>query len=185
VGYSSSEADLVVFVVHLKAGSGSAEKQTRYEETQRLRLFMNTNFAAGTNMLVCGDFNVYTSSELAYQELLESQANNTGRLQDPINTPGNWNNDYTYRFVHTQSTRTGYLTPGDGGATGGMDDRFDFILPTYSLADGEGLDQLASTYTPYGQDGLHFNNDVNASPTNAAVGPTICPCIWTSRFRRW
>ncbi len=177
-GYSSSEAELVVFVTHFKASTGY--ETDRYEEAQRLRLFMNTHFPAGTNMLVCGDFNVYTSTEPAYIELTESQANNTGRVQDPINTPGSWHNSYTYRYVHTQSTRTGYLTPNDGGSTGGMDDRFDFVLPTYSLADGEKLDQLANTYTAYGQDGLHFNSDINASPTNAAVGQTIADALQRS-----
>ncbi len=137
---------------------------------------MNT-YPAGTNMVICGDFNIYTSTEPAYVELLESQAVNTGRVLDPINTPGSWNNNATYAAVHTQSTRSGLLVPADGGATGGMDDRFDFVLPTYSLNDGEGLDQLASTYTAYGQDGLHFNTDVNAAPTNAAVGQVIADAL--------
>jgi hypothetical protein len=172
--YTASSAEFVVFVVHFKASEGY--EADRLAEATRLRAFMNT-YPAGTNMVICGDFNVYTSTEPAYVELLESQAVNTGRVQDPINTPGSWNNTATYAAIHTQSTRSGTLVPADGGATGGMDDRFDFVLPTYSLNDGEGLDQLASTYTAYGQDGLHFNTDVNAAPTNAAVGQVIADAL--------
>ncbi len=172
--YTASSAEFVVFVVHLKASEGY--ETDRLAEATRLRAFMNT-YPAGTNMVICGDFNVYTSTEPAYVELLESQAVNIGRVQDPINSPGSWNNNATFASIHTQSTRSGLLIPGDGGATGGMDDRFDFVLPTYSLNDGEGLDQLASTYTAYGQDGLHFNTDVNAAPTNAAVGQVIADAL--------
>ncbi len=172
--YTSSSAEFVVFVVHLKASTGY--EADRLVEATRLRTFMNT-FPAGTNMIVCGDFNIYTSTEPAYVKLLESQANNTGRVQDPINSPGSWNNNASFASIHTQSTRSGLLVPGDGGATGGMDDRFDFVLPTYSLADGQGLDQLSATYKAYGQDGLHFNLSVNDPPTNAAVGQTIADAL--------
>ncbi len=174
--YSSSEAELVIFVCHLKASSSSADQQTRLEEATRLRNRMNS-FPAGTNMMVVGDLNLYTSSEPAYVKLLESEANNIGRLQDPINTPGTWHNSATYAPIHTQSTRTGYLTPNDGGSTGGMDDRFDFILPTYSLADGQKLDQISSSYISYGNDGQHFNLNINDSPTNSAVGQTIADAL--------
>ncbi len=172
--YTSSGAEFVVFVCHLKASTGYETE--RLAETTRLRNFMNT-FPAGTNMIVVGDLNLYTSTEPAYQKLLGSEVNNTGRVQDPINTPGSWHNSSTYAAIHTQSTRTGYLNPNDGGSTGGMDDRFDFILPTYSLADGQKLDQIPSTYAAYGNDGLHFNANINDSPTNAAVGQTIADAL--------
>ncbi len=174
--YTSGEASFVIFVCHLKASDTSTDAQTRYEEATRIRNRMNS-FPAGTNMMVVGDLNLYTSSEQAYQKLLGSEANNIGRLQDPINTPGSWHNSATYAPIHTQSTRTGYLNPNDGGSTGGMDDRFDFILPTYSLADGQKLDQLSSTYISYGNDGQHFNLNINDSPTNSAVGQTIADAL--------
>ncbi len=172
--YTASSAEFIVFVCHFKASTGY--ETDRLAEATRLRAFMNS-FPAGTNMIVSGDLNLYTSTEPAYQELLESQAVNTGRVQDPINMPGSWNNNSSFASIHTQSTRTGYLDPNDGGATGGMDDRFDFVLPTYSLADGEGLDQLAATYKAYGQDGLHFNMSINDPPTNAAVGQIIADAL--------
>jgi hypothetical protein len=58
----------------------------------------------------------------------------------------------------------GACPPGFGFAGGGMDDRFDQFLETYNLADGNGLELLASTYKAVGNDGLHFNNDLNDPP---------------------
>ena len=51
--------------------------------------------------------------------------NNGGRLFDPIDRIGNWHNNSSFSDVHTQSPRTAQF---GGGASGGMDDRFDFIL---------------------------------------------------------
>jgi endonuclease/exonuclease/phosphatase family metal-dependent hydrolase len=174
--YTSTEAEFTVFVCHLKASSSSSDEQTRLEEATRIRNRMNS-FPAGSNMMVVGDLNLYTSTEPAYQKLLEYETNNIGRVQDPINTPGSWHNSATYAAIHTQSTRTGYLDPNDGGATGGLDDRFDFILPTFTLADGQKLDQLPSTYLSYGNDGQHFNLNINDPPTNSAVGQTIADAL--------
>lgn len=163
-GYTSSEAELTLFITHFKAGSSSGDEGTRLNEAQLLRAFMNSR-PDGSNMLVCGDFNMQESTESAYQQMTASQADNTGRVFDPVNTPGSWHDNFNFRFIHTQSTRTGLLDPNDGGATGGMDDRFDFILTTSPLSDGEGLDELSNTYSAYGQDGSHFNSAISDAPT--------------------
>ena len=75
-----------------------------------------------SNYLVCGDFNIYGSTELAYQKLLDQST--PGYFVDIYNLTGIWNNS-AYAPYHTQSTR---LRQFGGGATGGMDDRFDLIL---------------------------------------------------------
>ncbi|NNF07235.1 MAG: choice-of-anchor D domain-containing protein, partial [Candidatus Eisenbacteria bacterium] len=164
-GYASSAAEVTLFSHHFKAGSSGSDQSTRQAEADRLRLFLNTNFSSTDNFILLGDFNMRSSTEGAYQELTQSQANNDGRLFDPINTPGTWYNNFNFRFIHTQSTRTGSLSPGDGGASGGMDDRFDIILTSSALDDGNGLDQIESTYEAYGQDGSHFNAAISDAPT--------------------
>jgi len=171
-GYLSSAAEVTIFATHFKAGAAGSDETTRQAEAERLRLFMN-QMPAGTNMIVCGDFNMRESIETAYVVMTQSQADNDGRMFDPIAMPGTWYNNFNFRFIHTQSTRTTTLSPGDGGATGGIDDRFDQILITSSLQDGEGLDYVAGSYTAYGEDGNHFNLSINASPTNTAVGQAM------------
>jgi hypothetical protein len=79
----------------------------------------------------------------------------SGYFLDPIDTPGNWHQSFTYRLIHTQSTRTAALS--DGGSTGSLDDRFDFILSSQSILDEGGIDYVEGSYSAYGNDGEHFN----------------------------
>ena len=43
-----------------------------------------------------------------------------------------------------------------------MDDRFDFQLLSASMLDGKGLSLLPGTYRAFGNDGLHFDTDINS-----------------------
>lgn len=172
-GYESAAAEVRLFSMHLKASMGF--EQDRLAEATIARNYAN-GFAAGTNFIYCGDLNVYTSTEPAYQKFLEDQVDNDGRAKDPINRPGAWNNNGTFAAVHTQSTRTGLLTPGDGGATGGLDDRFDHLIISYGLDDGEGVDWIPGTYKAFGNDGNHFNQDINAG-TNGVVSQDVANAL--------
>ena len=58
-----------------------------------------------------------------------------------------------------------------------MDDRFDFVLVSYALDDGDGLDYVDYSYTAYGNDGLRFNNDIN-DPTNTIVSAAIADALY-------
>ena len=75
-------------------------------------------------------------------------------FNDPINQSGEWHNNWNYADIHTQSTRTANLP--DGGSTGGMDDRFDFMLISDDLLDGA-LSYVPDSYQSFGQDGEHYN----------------------------
>jgi endonuclease/exonuclease/phosphatase family metal-dependent hydrolase len=169
-GYLAAAAEFRVYSFHLKAGATSADEADRLAECTILRTHLN-GLPAGTNFMAGGDFNIRSSTEAAYQQLVGSQADNDGRLLDPISQPGTWYNNIAFAAIHTQSPRT--VSLGDGGATGGMDDRFDQILACDDVLDGEGLAYLPGTYTVYGNDGQHFNADLNALPTNSAVGQAL------------
>jgi len=62
-------------------------------------------------------------------------------------------------WKHTQSPRD---IVADGLVGGGMDDRFDFILPTAQLNDGNGISLIANSCRAVGNDGAHYNLAVNA-----------------------
>jgi len=81
-----------------------------------------------SHILFGGDLNVYRSSENAFQELIDPTNHIT--FTDPAKSIGSWHNNSDFIHVFTQSTRT---TSGMGGATGGFDDRFDFILTSESM----------------------------------------------------
>ncbi len=164
--------DFYVYSFHLKASQGTAEAAQRLAEMQVIRGNAE-NLPFGSLVLFCGDYNVYTSDEAAFQHALASIGQNIGRMKDPINQLGNWHDNSGFRFVHTQSTRTVQF---GGGATGGVDDRFDFILTSYNWDDGQGLELLESTYTAYGNDGGHFNLQLDSGP-NTTVGELMADSL--------
>jgi endonuclease/exonuclease/phosphatase family metal-dependent hydrolase len=150
---------LIVYIAHFKAGDTQSDINTRDQEAARLRIYTN-QLSAGTNFILVGDLNLYSSSEPSYVRLLDQA--NSGYFVDPINRPGYWNNNSSFADIHTQSTRTFQLA--DGGSTGGLDDRFDFILVSQAIMNYGGVDYVSGTYAAFGNDGLHFNQQLVNPP---------------------
>jgi len=206
LGYGAASTTIAMYSVHMKAGSTSGDQSRRLAEAILIRDNAEA-LPAGWNFLVGGDFNIQSSSQAAYQELVGSQVNNAGQFFDPINTPGSWNNNSLFRLVHTQD-------PAD--ATGGMDDRHDQLLLSGGLVDGAGMDYIGNpamayrsfvspalgqpvdnqqwedpnhSYRAWGNDGTSYNgtltvtesssNGVALSPPreNGMVGATIAQAI--------
>jgi len=170
----SGRNELFLLSAHLKASQGSVNETIRLQEATTLRNHLNT-FSAGADFIVAGDFNIYYSDEPAFRMMTDSLANNNGRLFDPLGVTGNWHENGNYADVHTQSTRVEQLP--DGGASGGLDDRFDMILCSQSLLDSVGMILLWETYTICGNDGAHFNLSVNYG-SNSAVPAYIADALY-------
>lgn len=182
VGYEAEEAVISLYPTHMKAGSGSTDQQRRLIEAQRLRADAET-LPAERHFILGGDFNIQTSSQAAYQHLIGSQENDAGRFFDPINAPGSWNNNFTFRYIHTQ----------DPIGPGGMDDRYDQLLISASLGDGEGMDYIGSfgqpwdlstwndpahSYRCWGNDGTTFDQNLRIIG-NEMVGAEIAQALVT------
>ncbi len=166
-----------VYSLHLKAGNTSEDEDKRLVEATVLRNYLNA-LPDGSDFLVVGDFNCYSSDDLGYQKLIGSETDNSGRSFDPISTPGGWNNNCSFATMHTQSTRMDAPDPNDIGATGGLDDRFDQILSSEAfLAAGE-FECLTSTYWAYGNDGLHCPNENINDPPVIPEGQTIADALY-------
>jgi len=161
---------LRIYSVHLKASTGSANELSRGAEVDSLRKVTNA-LPANAHFIVCCDFNIYKSTEPAYQKLLEITAGN-GNFNDPLTLVGTWNTS-GYSIYHTQSTRTRSF---GGGATGGLDDRFDMILYSTAIKNGTGLTYVANSMTPYGNDGNHYNDSIN-KPPNSAVTQSVANAL--------
>ncbi len=161
-----------VLVAHLKAGSSSTNAQERARATESLMASLDSANASG-NYIFAGDFNLYNSSEPAYQDLI-NYINPTLRFYDPINVSGNWHNSGVYAALHTQSTRTS----GGCFAGGGMDDRFDFILTSDEIINNtDKMRYLPNTYEAVGQDGNRFNSTI-ISPTNNSVPSLVSQALY-------
>ena len=181
-GYAAPSTQLAIYSVHMKAGSASSDQSRRLIEARKIRDNAET-LDPDINIMVCGDYNIQSSSQTAYQELTGAQANNNGRFADPIATPGSWNNNAAFRFVHTQ----------DPSGAGGMDDRHDQMLIDPALGDGLGLEyrgafaqQYSTTnwndpnhsYRSWGNDGTSYNLSLTVT-NNTMVGPTIAQALIT------
>ncbi len=163
----TAQSDTVYFYVysaHLKAGSTAADIAQRGSETSVLKSYLSTRSYA-ENTVVAGDMNVYNNSEAAYINFTGStQAN----LYDVVGS-GIWHSNTFYKMHFTQSTR---IVAIDGGATGGMDDRFDMMLFSDDMQTGsKGAKYISGSYRAVGQDGLRLNGSLidpvnNSEPTN-------------------
>jgi FlgD Ig-like domain len=167
VGYSSGATDIRFYAFHLKASTGSANEAQRLAEATGIRDSMNA-MPPGTHAFAVGDFNVYRGTEPALQKVIESQMNNIGRLYDPLGLQNlaAWQDQSSIAVYHTQSPcLSGGTACASGASTGGLDDRFDLILPTLNWNDGQGYELVPGTYISCGNDGQHLNLNITDPPT--------------------
>lgn len=148
---------LTLFVTHLKAGSSPEDEDIRNEAAQEvIEYIRNENYAG--NVFLSGDLNVYSSLEPAFQNLTTT-ANNNFIFVDPANKLGNWHDNQDFARYHTQST---HKTSGCH-ASGGMDDRFDFILINESVLWGtDKVTYVPESYKALGQTGETFNESFDS-----------------------
>jgi hypothetical protein len=166
---------LSVILVHLESGSGSANQ--RATEISGAMSWLHNHITVPGNYIFMGDFNTQSSNESCYQQIVNSANPNT-LFFDPVNQAGDWNNNpNSFAGYLTQSTRTS--DPGDCGATGGLDDRFDHILCTSYLMNGlDSLQYISGSYRIIGQDGQHVNKSIIANPSNSSVPQSVLSALY-------
>lgn len=159
VNQASNPVELYVVVCHLKASSGSSNEAIRFQMVQELDTYLNT-LPANANVLLGGDLNLYSANESAFQELLDGS--NYITFADPVNRIGSWNNNPNFIDVFTQSTRT---QSGLGGASGGFDSRFDFILTSENMLSAADITYVPNSYKVYGNNITNscYNKSINSS----------------------
>lgn len=168
-------AFVVCIVGHLKAGNTSEDESTRSTMVSLTMQFLEKGYQS-KNLLFMGDFNYYTAFEPGFQKMI-NYSNPDLRFFDPANSMGSWNNNSAYSDVHTQSTHT---SSNGCPSTGGMDDRFDFILASGEIMDGEQFVRyIPGSYHAFGQDGNRFNGNINGSPNNSSVSQQVADALYT------
>lgn len=145
---------IYAIIAHLKAGSDSDDEQKRTAMVETLISYLN-NIQIEGNVMFMGDFNLYSPGEQAFQILIDTTSNI--HFIDPINKIGPWHNNSAYSDYHTQSTHTS----SGCASSGGMDDRFDYILINKSIKSGNNhFKYLENSYKSIGQDGTYFNSSI-------------------------
>lgn len=159
-------------VTHLKAGDTQADKDERARMTEALMAYIEKTKTAPMNWLISGDFNIQSSTETSYQNLISHKTERI-RFFDPAESPGTWNNNANFANLHTQSTRTS-STSGGCFSSSGLDDRFDFILAGEEIMDNsQNLGYIKNSYKALGQDGNRFNSTINSPANNSAPAEII------------
>jgi len=169
---TSDTAFFSCLVAHLKAGSYPENEELRaYEATQIVNYY--ESLGEKGNYLLMGDFNVYSPTEECFQSFINPD-NSNYKFNDPANQIGEWSKNYDYRYYHTQSTHT----DGECFSTGGMDDRFDFILASDNIMNGtDHYTYVENSYKVIGQDGSKYNSSLNTS-SNTVVPNDIAQALY-------
>lgn len=172
VRIKSTMPNIWLYSSHLKASDTASDAQRRADDAAIWRAQLN-NLPEGTNFFVMGDLNFYTHTEKGFK-VLTADDGSSGQCFDPANKVGEWHNNRSYAKYHTQSTRTTSLYDG---STGGMDDRFDFILVSSALMDEREYYTPETNYMAFGNDGFHFNGNINDG-TNTVVSKTVANALY-------
>lgn len=160
-----------IYTCHLKADTGEVNRQRRAAQVDSLRKRTDA-LPYGSLFITCGDFNMYGSTEYAYQKLLQMNTSD-GNFNDPFVMPGIWNASQ-YAANHTQSTRRRSF---GNGATGGLDDRFDIILYSNGIKSDTGRIRYSNgSMIAFGNDGQHYNDSINRPP-NLAVTQQVADAL--------
>jgi len=157
VDQGSDPVFLDLYVTHLKSSQGSDNQNLRLGMVTELTTFLES-VDPDSYVIFAGDFNLYTSTEPAYIELLDET--NAIVMVDPINTLGSWHNNEDFQDIHTQSTRIS-SGPFGAGAGGGLDDRFDFITMSKNMESDPKMHYLEDTYKSFGNNGNCYNESIN------------------------
>ena len=165
---------LVCIVAHLKAGQGY--EASRRAQIQKAMDYVNQNYSTD-NVLIMGDFNMYGASESGYRLLTQTYNNPSICFMDPLGSSGvgEWNNNSLFTPFHTQSTR--YYSD-ECFSSGGLDDRFDFILMADEIAFSYNhLRYVQGSFHAVGNDGHHFNMSVNQG-YNSSVPDEVAEALF-------
>lgn len=149
----SAALDFYVYVSHMKSGTGSTNENRRNVEAGMLRTNAAT-LPANARIIYTGDFNWGGSAEAAYVTLAAAGA---GQAFDPINRPGNWQNNSAFQDILTESaTNLRY--------------RDDCQLVTQNIMnDASGLQYIAGSYHTFGVNGSTPVGGTVNSPSNTAL----------------
>jgi len=162
-------AFLFFYSAHLKATEGDSLFRLTEINEYHSRI---DNIANAENIFFGGDLNLYTHEEPAYQVLINQ---GVYPLNDPL-PAGDWHNNFSLRQYHTQSTRTVNF---GGGATGGLDDRFDFILFSNDVVSGANkVIYVDNSCLAVGNDANHFNVALNNPPANSVVPDSVSTSLY-------
>jgi hypothetical protein len=157
LGQGADTTFLYVYVTHLKSSEGAVNVQARLDMVNNLVAHFE-NIPADANVIFAGDFNLYTNTEPCFIAALNP--GNAIVLKDPFESYGDWaGSSFAHKEILTQCTRVAQFM--SDGASGGIDDRFDFILFSESLMNqSANLHYTEDSFKSLGNTGGCYNQNI-------------------------
>lgn len=159
-------SDVWFIVVHMKASTGF--EADRAETAKDIGNWLTANRKI-VRYLISGDFNLYGVTEPAWVTLT---GGSSPHFIDPADMATTGWHGQSFAAIHTQSPND---DSNDCAATGGMDDRFDFILSSPAIAAGTQNIEILG-YRAFGNDGESYNEALNCTKTKS-VSPSVCQAL--------
>jgi endonuclease/exonuclease/phosphatase family metal-dependent hydrolase len=151
---------LTLFGVHLKAyPEDSTRRSNSVTDLRNRTKLLNSK----SNFIVCGDFNIFSSNESAFQKLIDKTS--AGYFYDLLNIRGNWNNNSLFASASTYSSSL-------------LNTRLDMILISQTVKDPGGISYVDGSFKIFGNDENHFNKAVTSGtnswfPADPSVGISL------------
>ncbi|MEI6594199.1 MAG: T9SS type A sorting domain-containing protein [Bacteroidota bacterium] len=160
---------LYVVLFHTQSGSDATVRNAQQIATFNA---LKTRFAFLPNMIMMGDFNLRSSSESGYNQMVTS-TDTTFRFCDPpfaidkvFTYPASWQGSATYAAYQTTSTRMDLIHPNSCGTDGGAKDWYDHILFSPWMVNGVNyMSYVPHSYKTIGNDGKRMSISINDSTT--------------------
>lgn len=146
---------------HLKAGSNSSTSSQISDDERRglgakdIMDYIQNNLSSTDNIIVVGDMNFQDETDTGYIDFT-TNTNYVELLVDPL---GAWQRDSPASVSKfTQSSRVISNAVGNGGSSGGLCDRFDFIFYNDDITTGDnGVAYNPNTMQTFGSTGVNVN----------------------------
>ena len=161
---------LYVVLFHTQSGSDPTIRNTQLTSTYNA---IKGRFSSLPNMIVMGDFNLRNSSEVCYNQLVNS-TDTSFKFNDPpfsidgtFSYPSNWQGSSMFSACFTTSTRIDLIHPNSCGTDGGAKDWYDHILFSPWMVNGKNyMSYVPHSYKTIGNDGKRFGISANDSTVN-------------------
>lgn len=163
---------LFVVLMHTQSGNDAtirnAQLTTMYNN-------IKLRFKSMPNLIMMGDFNLRSSTENGYNQLVNA-TDTSFKLNDPpfaidktLTYPASWQGSSAFSQYFTTSTRIDLINPNSCGTDGGAKDWYDHILFSNWIVRGDNyLSYLPNSYQTIGNDGKRFGISANDITTNGA-----------------
>jgi len=164
-----------IILIHDKSGINNASN--RATEIGGAMSWLNAHVTSPGNYIFMGDFNTQSSSEVCFQDMINS-SNLNARFYDPPNQLGDWvTTPSAFAPYLTENTRS--IDPGDCGATGSLNRRFDHILCTQPIMQGtNSVQYIPGSFNVIGNDGNHASLALTDPPANTSVPPAVLNALY-------